>query len=135
MKDSSSIYLKYFFVYNLQRAQFIHALCCYVHVLELFIPYIVPDLIWFSFFKPPFFSIYLYYIIFIYLVNYIIVTLWVPSVTRYAFLMASTSLILIMFINYIFIANVFCIMWEIKTNKIELRKKKCCSILWKLFLS
>ena len=25
-----------------------------------------------------------------------------------------------MFINYIFIANVFCIMWEIKTNKIEL---------------
>ena len=58
------------------------------------------------------FSIYLYYI---YLINYIIVTLWVPSVTRYAFLMVSTSLILNMFINFIIIANgYFCIRDENK---------------------
>ena len=44
-----------------------------------------------------------------------------PSVTRHAFLMASTSLILNMFINFIIIVNgYFCIMWEMETNKIEL---------------
>ena len=53
--------------------------------------------------------LYFIFIIFLFpimLCNYIIVTLWVPSVTRHAFLMASTSLILKMFINFIIIANV-----------------------------
>ena len=55
--------------------------------------------------------IYFFLIILFFLFNYIIVTLWVPSVTRYAFLMASTSLILIMYINFIVNANgYFCIM-------------------------
>ena len=57
--------------------------------------------------------VFLFLNILFFLFNYIIVTLWVPPVTRYAFFMASTSLIFVMFINFIVIVNgYFCIMWE-----------------------
>ena len=66
-----------------------------------------------------------------FLFNYIIVTLWVSSVTRYAFLIASTSLILNMFINFIVVVNgYFCIMWEMKTTKIELNWIEICTYNW-----